>query len=271
MKNAYKLIKSRRIYQAVLVVCFCFFTIYTMTVYFGKNMVMFSSEYAYLPMTNYDYKFGSNIILYIIPLICGIFITDLSYYQKQMASYIFTRVSRRKYEYKYLAASFIVGFLLVFFILFCVIAIAFSAIQLGNTFFGDPYYMINFEAPLYDGFPLDTIFINNPWYYQGIFVFLNSLYGGLIAAVSYSISLLIKKKYQVTLTIFMVSLLWIPLINTINGPQVVWYPQLLFLGNPVLVNYPGESPHLLGILIWISLLFIISILLTELHLRNEEF
>ena len=267
--NNIRIINKTKTYRFVLILMFSIIITLTLVEYVFIIKTSDYDIYSYFPLTNSDVFVANNLMLFLAPLCSSIFVVDLPSVHKDMEVSIFTRIKKNKFYFSNLIASFITGFVLVLLLVVSMYLIALAMWNSKVTYFTE-YPTINLINPGFAERAFSSLLLNHPIIYNLFYIFLLSLYSGLMSALGYSIALINHKKYLISLYMFAVSLPLIFFKVIFPNGLATWYPQNLFLPNSLQANSPGIFTISRGIVFWIAILTIVPIVLVMIKSRQEE-
>lgn len=267
-----KIIQKRKIYAFVLCVSFSLVCLYTIYIYALSSESSLIDEYSYFPLTNYNMRLSNSLIIYLIPLFSSIITVDLPSIQKEMEVPIFTRITKEKVYFSNLIAGFICGFGIMFLIIVSIYLIALAAKNYSITYFTEQSVvnLLNPSAYYSSHIPFEYLLLNYQWLYHMMYIFILSLYSGLMAALGYSIALFFKKRYMISLYLFLGTMLFMFFPVVFHNGFATWYPQNLFLPKSLIATHTGILTNEVGVICWIIALILLPIILVLIKSRQEE-
>ncbi|WP_039222638.1 hypothetical protein [Clostridium novyi] len=143
----------------------------------------------------------------LMPLTCSLIYSDSYYTDIKNGIYknIVTRTNRFNYVLSKIIITFTVSFLIIFIPLIIDQILCYMCFPFRGhmNYFGDPSYI--YINTIYPDVQLHYMSIFHPYINNFIYILINSLFGGLLALLSLSISFVIKKnKYIIVLSSFII-------------------------------------------------------------------
>lgn len=178
--------------------------------YYGSNLSSIYSAHTMTVMDNISREPFRVIFTLVLPLVASIIASDMYLSDKnaQINTYIITRVNRKTYIKNQLAAIFIVVsgltfMMLLLSLLLCVIAFPIY----GNTLHGAvmPYELIQYQSKTDTYLFLARLRLFHPYINIIFFIVTRSVFAGIFALLSYSISFISRvNKYIVFVFSFVI-------------------------------------------------------------------
>lgn len=188
--------------------------------------------------------------LYLLPLFVTIVDGDIGIIERKIYPQIFTRVEMKKYINAKAITEFLVGFLVIFYFLGLMYLFMLAMIDHSATIYLKET-IIYFSNPSKDAIGYTMLFINHPHLYNLFYIFLISIYGGILSLTSYLLGLFINSKVVAFIGPFILSILFALGVNLAGAPFNLAYPQLFL--NPFSTRLSVEG--------WFSLERVIPLVL----------
>ncbi|MHC1736353.1 MAG: hypothetical protein AB9921_11845 [Erysipelotrichaceae bacterium] len=203
--------------------------------------------------------------LYLLPLFVTIVDGDIGIIERKIYPQIFTRVEMKKYINAKAITEFLVGFLVIFYFLGLMYLFMLAMIDHSATLYLKDF-LVYFSNPSKDTMGYTMLFINHPHLYNLFYIFLLSIYGGILSLTSYLLGLFINSKVVAFIGPFVLSILFALGANLVGSPFNLAYPQLFL--NPYAIRPSVEGWFSLEIVIPLFLFLYIFFLFAFLQLKK---
>lgn len=203
--------------------------------------------------------------LYLLPLFVTIVDGDIGIIERKIYPQIFTRVETKKYINAKAITEFLVGFLVIFYFLGLMYLFMLAMIDHSATLYLKDF-LVYFSNPSKDTMGYTMLFINHLHLYNLFYIFLLSIYGGILSMTSYLLGLFINSKVVAFIGSFVLSILFALGANLVGSPFNLAYPQLFL--NPYAIRRSAEGWFSLEIVIPLFLFLYIFFLFAFLQLKK---
>lgn len=226
-----------------------------------------SYQHFFIMITDYSKHSFLLALFYAIPLIAVFPFADTWMTETDMSDVLFTRIKKKYYFLSKYIISFLSGFLLLCIPLLIaffseILALDFNdnAISILNSFFVD-----NQVEALLQNYSFYEFYIQNPYLFIIVFIFMISIFSGLCAITSFSISLLVKQKVLTYIALFFVSLILILMFGYMPVPYCYYFIQNIIQPDTIV----SVKSHIY--IIWLIIYVIINIIFYYLYKRRDQF
>ena len=180
---------------------------------------------------------------------------------------IFTRVTRKKYFLSKYLISFISGFIVIFIPL----VVSYCSVILALDFNDNVLNIVqatanetNIEAFL-SNYTFYQIYLENPYMFIFIFIFLISIFGGFCAVTAFSISLVVKQKVIAYIGMFLFLIVEMLVIGNLPVPFGYYNIQNIIQPDTRIVIEP------IVYIVWLGIFLIINIVLYYVFCRRTAY
>lgn len=204
-------------------------------------------------------------LFYVIPLIVVLPFADTWISEMKMTDILFTRIEKMKYFSSKYFISFLSGFLL----LFIPLAIAYIAEIFALDFNDNVLNILAYSIPehsidrLANNYAFYDLYVQNPYGYIFLFIFLISLFGGLYSITAFSISLIIHNKVIPYIAVFFFSIISMLIFSFLPEPIGYYYIQR------ITQPFTNIDISYIGYVIWVSFFIFVNVIIYVVYKRRD--
>lgn len=228
-----------------------------------------ATQFNFLMNTEYSDHIVLLLLVYMLPLLAALPISDSWMSERRFQPSLFARESKRNFIASKCIVCFISGFLLVFLPL--LIGFVCETIILSQN--QDGIISLQTLTPENDLigikllYPLYQLYFSHPTMFILFYITVMAIYAGVNAVLSALIGMILEKRIFVYLSAFMLSLGTVLICGVLPEPFSTWYIQ-----NLMFPYAPGITYHL-AVILWVMFylgLFVVCYILIRKKEKQDE-
>lgn len=181
---------------------------------------------------NHQNNMFAQLFVYLLPLLLGFLFGDIWINQRKMEDIINIRVNRYRMYLANWFMSFILGFLLV--MIFLILSLVFTFIMtysLSTDIHVNINFLPEFAYHMIQGAVLfPELYIKQPQLWIFLYIFIVSVYGGVVAALGYVMGGIVRNKYIAFLLPFFLLMMLMIVLSVLNNGVNYSIQNVLFIG-----------------------------------------
>lgn len=218
-------------------------------------------------MLNYTKHAFMSFFFLLIPLLVVFPFADTWLHEQNMTDVIFTRVTKKQYFFSKYLISFISGFIVIFIPL----VVSYCSVILALDFNDNVLNIVqatanetNTEA-FFRNYTFYQIYLENPYLFIFMFLFLISIFGGFCAVTAFSISLVVKQKVIAYIGMFLFLIVEMLVIGNLPVPFGYYNIQNIIQPDTRIVIEP------IVYIVWLGIFLILNIVLYYVFCRRTAY